>query len=425
MKLLVKNFYILLAFSLVIFTIGGIIFYFILKTQIYQEIDQSLELEKDRIIQKLMVSDTIPEFYTSFENQITVKNKEQLKAPYQKICDTLIYDTIENDFIPFRKLETNIQLYTKTYKIDVSKSLINKSDLIRDILILMSFLFISLLIILMLVNFIISRRLLAPFYTTLGIIKNYQVKKSQGLNLPPTSTKEFALLNEVLNIMSEKIHSDFLSLKEFTENASHEMQTPLSIIRAKIEMLIQDETLNCEQLKLIQSINESTSRLSKMSRALVLITRIESLQYKETKAVNVNHLLDKLLENFAELIHEKGIHISKEYQDELIVEINPALSEILLTNLLSNSIKHNLPDGRIIITIAGSELIISNTGKDLDSNPDELFERFIKDKSKADSLGLGLSIVKKIVDTNEMVIDYLYDKGYHTLQVFFNRKKQP
>ena len=145
MKLLVKNFYLLLAFSLVIFTIGGIIFYFNLKTQIYKEIDQSLELEKDRIVQKLMVSDTIPEFYTSFENQITVENKEELKAPFKKISDTLIYDTIENDFIPFRTLETNIHLYTKTYKIEVSKSLINKSDLIRDILILMFFLFISLL----------------------------------------------------------------------------------------------------------------------------------------------------------------------------------------------------------------------------------------------------------------------------------------
>ncbi len=425
MKLLVKNFYLLLAFSLVIFTVGGIIFYFILKTQIYQEIDQSLELEKDRIVQKLMVSDTIPEFYTSFENQITVQDRDQLKSPFKKISDTLIYDTIENDFIPFRKLETNIQLYTRTYKIDVSKSLINKGDLISDILLLMSFLFVSLLIILMLVNFFISRKLLAPFYTTMGIIKNYEVTKSQSLNLPETNTKEFALLNEVLNIMSKKIHSDFLSLKEFTENASHEMQTPLSIIKAKLELLIQDETLSCEQLKLIQSISESATRLSKMSRALVLITRIESLQFKETRPVNVNQSLDKLLENFTELIHEKGIEVSKEYKNQLIVTINPMLVEILLTNLLSNAIKHNLSSGKIIINIVGRELIIINTGKDLDNEPDELFGRFIKDKSKPDSLGLGLSIVKKIVETNKMRIDYSFDKGYHILHVFFDDEKHP
>ncbi|MEI6852771.1 MAG: HAMP domain-containing sensor histidine kinase, partial [Bacteroidota bacterium] len=382
-------------------------------------------LEKDRIVQKLMVSDTIPEFYTSFENQITVQDRDQLKSPFKKISDTLIYDTIENDFIPFRKLETNIQLYTRTYKIDVSKSLINKGDLISDILLLMSFLFVSLLIILMLVNFFISRKLLAPFYTTMGIIKNYEVTKSQSLNLPETNTKEFALLNEVLNIMSKKIHSDFLSLKEFTENASHEMQTPLSIIKAKLELLIQDETLSCEQLKLIQSISESATRLSKMSRALVLITRIESLQFKETRPVNVNQSLDKLLENFTELIHEKGIEVSKEYKNQLIVTINPMLVEILLTNLLSNAIKHNLSSGKIIINIVGRELIIINTGKDLDNEPDELFGRFIKDKSKPDSLGLGLSIVKKIVETNKMRIDYSFDKGYHILHVFFDDEKHP
>ncbi len=422
MKLLVKNIYLLLLVSLGTFTMGGIIFYYNLKTQIYQEVDQSLKLEKDRIIQKLMVSDTIPEFYTSFENQIKVENNDEVDYPFQKISDTLIFDSIENHFIPFRTLESIIHLYTKTYKIDVSKSLINKGDLIRDILILMLFLFFSLLAIMMLVNFFISRKLLTPFYTTLGILKNYQIARSPGLKLPKTKTKEFTLLNEVLNIMSEKIYTDFISLKEFTENASHEMQTPLSIIRAKLELIIQDETLSGEQLALIQSIYDSTNRLSKMSRALVLITRIESLQFNETKKVSINFLLDKLLENFAELISEKGISVTKEYQNELDVDINPTLADILLTNLLSNSIKHNLNNGEIIIKIRKSELYISNTGKELCINPDELFQRFSKDKSKPDSLGLGLAIVKKIVDTNNLFIEYSYADRYHTLQVFFYKK---
>ncbi len=423
MKLLVKNTYLLLIFSLITFIIGGIIFYFNLKTQIYQEIDQSLELEKARIIQKLMVSDSIPDFYTSFENQIKVVDKELLVVPYQKISDTIIYDSIENDYIPFRMLESNIKLYTKTFKIDISKSLINKGDLLRDILFLMFFLFISLLAVMMLTNFTISKRLLRPFYTTLGILKNYNVGRTPGLKLPKTNTKEFTLLNEVLNIMSEKIHSDFLSLKEFTENASHEMQTPLSVIRAKLELLIQDESLNCEQLKVIQSITESTSRLSKMSRALVLITRIEGLQFHETKPITINVVLDILLENFTELISEKGIVVTKEYQDDCIIEMNPTLADILLSNLLNNAIKHNLQNGTISIKITKSILIISNSGNKLTTNTDELFQRFMKDKSKPDSLGLGLAIVKKIVDTNNLLIDYSYHDGFHTIEINFNSKQ--
>ena len=419
MKLLVKNTYYLILFSLIIFTAGGFIFYYNLRIQIYQEVDQSLELEKDRIVQKLMVSDSIPIFYTSFENQIKVENKERNQAPFVRISDTLIFDSIENDYIPFRKLEAYILLYTKAYKIDVSKSLINKGELMSDIFLLMLSLFVSLLIIMLLVNFLISKKTLGPFYTTLGVIKNYKVTSGSGLKLPNTKTKEFTLLNEVLNIMSEKIHSDFTTLKEFTENASHEMQTPLSVIKSKLELLIQDETLNCEQLKLIQLISDSTNKLSKMSRALVLITRIESLQFRETSKVNFNKLMDRLLEYFSELITEKGIEVKKEYDFELIVDFNTTLAEILLNNLISNAIKHNLHNGSIFIKTSQSELLISNTGHPLQSNPADLFQRFHKEKSDSDSLGLGLAIVKKIADTNNLYVDYAYSHGIHTLQLKF------
>ena len=419
MRLLVKNFFLLLIFSLFTFTIGGFIFYSILRTQIYQEVDQSLDLEKTRIIQKLMVSDTMPQFYTNFDNQIKVDNNLDVQLPYQRIVDTLIYDSLENDYIPFRKLESVISLYTRTYSIIVSKSLINKTVLIRDIVILMIFLFFLLFGVLLLVNLFISNKLLAPFYTTLGIIKNYQVARSPGFKLPKTNTKEFTLLNEVLNIMSEKIYSDFISLKEFTENASHEMQTPLSIIRAKLELLIQDESLSREQLKLIQSINDSSNRLSKMSRALVLITRIESLQFTRTTMINMNHSLELLLNNFSELIIEKGIEITKDYQSELIVEMNPTLVDILLNNLLSNAIRHNFSNGKINIKISKSVLQISNTGLTLNSTPDLLFQRFSKDKPQSDSLGLGLAIVKKIADTNNIHIEYTFSDGYHGLILHF------
>jgi signal transduction histidine kinase len=422
-KLLAKNTLYLILFSFLIFTAGGFIFYLNLRTQIYQEVDQSLTLEKDRIIQKLMVSDSVPEFYTNFENQIKVETKEKDQIPYVKISDTLIYDSIEKDYQPFRKLQALIFLYTKAYQIDVSKSLINKGELISDVFLLMLSLFIALLIIMLVVNFFISRNLLKPFYSTLGVLKNYRVTRSPRLSLPKTRTKEFTLLNEVLNIMSGKIHSDFLSLKEFTENTSHEMQTPLAIIRAKLELLIQDESLKSEQLKLIQSISDSASRLSKMSRALVLITRIENLQFRETSRVHMNKLLDDLLDNFSEMTSEKNIELTKEYRCELFVKMNPALAEILLTNLVSNAIKHNLPEGRINIRVSECELMISNTGHPLNSNPDDLFHRFSKDGSKPDSLGLGLAIVKKIADTNNIKVYYTCRNNIHTLRVLFDKRK--
>jgi signal transduction histidine kinase len=423
-KLLAKNTLYLIIFSSIIFVAGGFIFYFNLRAQIYQEVDQSLTLEKDRIIQKLMVSDSIPVFYTNFENQIKVETKEKDQFPYVKISDTLIYDSIEKDYQPFRRLQALIFLYTKAYQIDVSKSMINKGELISDVFLLMLSLFIALLAIMLVVNFFISRNLLKPFYDTLGALKGYRVTRSPKLRLPKTKIREFTLLNQVLNIMSEKIHSDFLSLKEFTENTSHEMQTPLAIIKAKLELLIQDESLNNDQLKIIQSIGDSASRLSKMSRALVLITRIENLQFRETEQINMNKLLDDLLDNFSEMISEKSIELSKDYRCDLFVKMNPALAEILLTNLISNAIKHNLRKGKINILISECELSINNTGPPLNSKPEDLFQRFSKNSSKPDSLGLGLAIVKKITDTNNIRVDYTCKNDIHTLRVIFDKKNR-
>jgi signal transduction histidine kinase len=136
----------------------------------------------------------------------------------------------------------------------------------------------------------------------------------------------------------------------------------------------------------------------------------------------MNQLLDELTENFSELITEKGIELKKEYRSTLVVNMNPALAEILLTNLISNAIKHNLHEGKINIMILECELVISNTGYPLNLRPEELFRRFSKDSSKPESLGLGLAIVRKIADTNNIIVDYTCKNDIHTLRVLFDKK---
>ena len=420
MKLLSKTVLYSVIFSLLTFTAGGFIFYFNLRNQIIQEVDQSLDLEKNRIIQKLMFADTIPGFYTSFENQIEVVEVPASLRRADTYSDLLIYDSIEKDSIPFRRLDSYLHLYTREYHIGISKSLINKSELTGDIFLLMLFLFISLLMILLLVNVQISRRMLRPFYKTLENVKTYMITRGEGLNLPKTPTTEFTMLNNVLNRMSAKISKDFISLKEFTENASHEMQTPLAVIRSKLELLIQHENLTEDEIRLIQSISDSANKLSRMSRALVLITRIDNQQFSDIENVNITDILNNQLENLEELITEKKITVSRDLQNEICAKMNPALAEIMLTNLLSNAIKHNIPGGSIHISTRGRVFSITNTGLHSDIEPSELFGRFRKGSQHPDSIGLGLSIVKKIADTHKIAVAYTTGEGTHTLTLTFS-----
>ncbi len=428
MKLLAKTIIYYIIFFLVAFTIGGIVFYNNIRFHLYNELDDSMRLEKDRVIQKLMVSDTVPKLYSSFENQISINIVNKPATPYLKYKDTLIYDSLDYDFIPFRHLESINKIYTRTYKIEISRSLIKRSDLVKSIFFLMLFLVVSLFVVLILVNYFVSKRIWVPFYDTINKIKNYKISKDSRLNLKETKISEFALLNDVLKLMSDKINQDFVSLREFTENASHEIQTPLAIIKSKLELLIQSENLTAGQMKQIQDIYEASNRLSKLNQFLLLITKIDNLQFSKTKDIVLTDLIDKYLDDFEEIIDLKHITVNKEFRiqdSEFKIQMNPALANVLISNLLSNAIKHNIDNGFINIELDKSRLIITNTGEPFGEEsslrPEELFSRFKKAKVDSDSLGLGLSIVKKITELYKFKIEYTFINNLHAIKLDFNQ----
>ncbi len=428
MKLLAKTTIYYILFSLIAFGLGGFIFYHVIRIDIYDEVDDSMRLEKDRIIQKLMVSDSsfthslIHSFtkFTSFENQVSINiSNNPPPLPYLKLNDTLIFDSIGKEYHPFRHLESMNKIYTRTYKIDIAKSLIKKSDLIKSIFLLMFFLSISLYIVLISVNYFVSKRVWIPFRETINKIRNYKITRDSRLNLPETHISEFTQLNNVLNRMSDKIYNDFITLREFTENASHEIQTPLAIIQSKLELLIQSENLSKAQMKQIQDIYEAAGRLSRLNQFLLLITKIENLQFSKTSDIDITNIIDKYLSNLDEIIEAKNITIQKNYSLTRQLNINPTLAEVLVSNLLSNAIKHNIKNGLINIVVNDSEIKITNTGETLIGNPDDFFERFKKAKVDSESLGLGLSLVRKIAEINHMKTSYSYDNGLHTLKIEF------
>jgi len=407
---------------MVIFTAGGLAFYKLVRMTIIRQIDMSLLMEEEIIEEQILYYDSIPDFTTIFGHQIEVTVYDKRLNPSQKIQDTVITGQDNETSTEYRYLVVKGNMEDgRGYKISIYKSLEDTHNLITDLFLIICLAFILLSIILVAVNYWISRKIWVPFYQTLNKIKDFNINENLQLNLTPTGIREFDKLNRVLNTLSEKIRADYLNLKEFTEDASHEIQTPLSIIKSKLELLFQSENLSDKQAENIRAIYEATTRLSKLNHSLLLISKIQNQQYANTQQVNLAKIIDKFLLHFKEVIEQKNIRIDENYKTANTLNMNPDLAEILISNLLGNAIKHNIEDGWVSIDLTADGLVITNTGHPQTFNPGDLFKRFRKGDISSDSPGLGLSIVNKIASLYHMEIEYSLSGNIHTLRLAFNK----
>ena len=420
MKLLTRTSRSYLLISVVVFIISGLIFFRLLHDIFEKQIDRTLLEEKLLIEQTINDSDSVPDFGSVFGHMIdiTILNTPHKKNEY--IRDSLMYDRDLGSFASFRHLFVeNTSFDRKGYTINIYKPLRESEKLIAEIVIAVALVFIFLLFLLVWVNYFIARRVWIPFYRTINNLAHYEINQDKPLTLTRSDIHEFNLLNLALEKMSKKIRQDYLNLKEFNENASHELLTPIAIIKSKLELLIQREDLDEKQLQLISAVFDATTRISKLNQGLLLISKIENNQFYQTEEINLAQILDKTLEHFEEMIQHRGIVVTKNYTFFSSVNMNRTLAEILVTNLISNAIRHNITSGRIELELFSDSFSVSNTGLPLKTDPANLFERFKKSENNPDSVGLGLSIVQKITILYHMRITYTYLDGLHTLKISF------
>lgn len=420
MKLLTKTSLYLLYLTVIAFVASGFIFYYSIRTIVYKQIDSSLTTEKNIIQEQIEHTDTIPDFNAAFGHLIEVKVYEHQLKKRQIIKDTLINAENDED-IPYRKLYyTNTTKHHKGYSISISHPLSEKRDLLEDTSTLLFVLFIFLILIFVIVNYWISRKLWIPFYKSLKVIDEFDISSELSPVFTNSDIHEFNKLNQVLESMSEKIKNDYINLKEFNENASHEIQTPLSIIRTKLELLMQYENLNTEQIILLESVNDAVSRISKLNQGLLIISKIDNQQFASIEELSIKNTFLKYLSDYEEIIQLKKITVYNDFQSSLLVKINPVLAGMLASNLISNAVRHNVENGFIKISTVNNTLTISNSGNSLKIGTDHLFNRFTKGSSNPESVGLGLSIVKKIVNYYNLSINYDYSNYTHEIKIDFD-----
>jgi len=207
-------------------------------------------------------------------------------------------------------------------------------------------------------------------------------------------------------------------MKEFSENISHEIQTPVSVVRGKLELLL-DSPIDEKQASLIESAHHANEKVARIVGSLAVLARLENHEFTFSEEIDFSSKVNQSIKDFEELIAIKSISMEKNIQPGVLINIHPNMAEMLLQNLLSNAIKHNVKDGMIFIRLGPNMLEVVNSGQEPQEDVDNFFQRFKKGNGNHDSIGLGLSIVKQICIVNGFEIDYSYRQPHHWVQISF------
>lgn len=268
----------------------------------------------------------------------------------------------------------------------------------------------------------VSRRTLSPFYKTLEAIESFKIESGKRPTLADSDIEEISRLNTALNQMMENSLRSYQLQKEFTENASHELQTPLAVFQGKLDILMQQPDITESQAKIVQDLYQMVGRLSRLSRNLLLLAKMDNRQYGLTEQVDVVKVFDDLVPHLESLAD--GLVLVKDFQvGSLKVEANRSLLESLVGNLVVNAVRHNKPNGKIVLTVDLNGITIANTSAEGALDGSHIFDRFYRASETGNGYGLGLAIVKAVCDYHGWKVSYDYRDGLHQFAVKFQPAK--
>ncbi len=415
MKLLIQIFRYQILASLLVLLMGAGLFYVSVRYLIDQQVNKELISSRVSMNQQLQLIDTLPVYLLPLGDSLQL---EAVPFPGRiLLLERSLFNHAENEFQPYRQLTFYERFQGQWYRVTISKPLKQRQQLLDAVVMTVTFIVALLLVSLLLLNGWLSERIWRPFYKTLGLLDRFQLEKHQVLDFPEEKTLEFNQLNQSVTRLTERLATTYQTLKEFTENAAHEIQTPLAVIISKIESLFQDETLTESHLMALSEISEAANRLSKLNQALLLLTKIENRQFLAgTEPINLIPIVNRKLRDLEDLIEQREIHITTKMEPTGPV-MHAALAEVLVNNLLTNAIRHNVEKGRIVINLSPERLTVCNTGNPVVGNPEQLFERFRKETTQSASLGLGLALAKTICQVNGLTLTYEVESDWHQLTV--------
>lgn len=381
--------------------------YFIVLTIQENEITEGLHATESWVSNAVLAKKSIPDLYPI----IDVRNCTAVKEPVVK--DTLIFDPIENDYELFRELTTVKSINGTLYQITVRSYGLEKSNLAFLLFLIFLIVVVLLNATLILINQHISRSVWRPLSETIDLIRNFSLKRDSPIDLVQTDIDEFHNLNLEINKLTSRIISDYQNIKQFSENAAHELQTPLAIIRNKVDTLLATSGLTREQLSLTASIEEGIDRLNRLNRGLLQLSKIENRQYVKFQEIKLAEVISEVLTEFVEIFEMRSITFEFNPYADPVISMDSDLARILFNNLVNNAIKYTSANGKVIIAINENEIRISNSGLAPLAGGDKVFNRFYRENQSGNSTGLGLALVKSICIASSIEVRYEFSDHLH------------
>jgi len=415
MRLLSKITILYLLIALFVFAVGGVMAYYIMMAEIEAEHQRFLRRRLERTAELVKNGEKIHN-YDGEKLKVVTLGPEATETGYLT-SDTLVWHAyLECEELHY-KVSAVKKIHDQYYYMETYDVIVEADDITQTVVTSLSRIFLLLLLAFGGIAFFFSARLFRPFNQTLNHIRNFRVRDREPLQLPATGTSEFARLNHFVEQMAEKSRREYQALKEFSENASHEIQTPLAIARSKLELLLESPGMTDQQVALVGSAQDSINKLSKLGRSLSLLTRIENEEFSNAALIDFSRIVERAVDQFSELAELKSLRLSKQIEPEVELRIDPVLADVLLTNLLQNAVRHNYEGGSIDVRLDQGQLCIRNTGRPPEAPPEEFFRRFRKDRQSGESLGLGLAIVKRICELNQLSISYRFVEQQHQVVI--------
>lgn len=357
---------------------------------------------------------------TSFNNHqthTTILLLQKIIFKKKKINEQCIWNKRTQSYINKISVTTYPIIRERQYLIvSVRYITIIEFNSLLSILMVIAWLMVFLIILMVVMSIVITKNILEPLYQALHEIKKFNLKDKQPMNLMKTKTEEFRLLNKFLLKMSENAKKDYNVLEEISENTSHELQTPLASIKGKIELLM-DSDLSQNQITMISSMNDELDRLASINKSLILLAKLEHFENKNTPYINFSELLKERLFYFEDIFTIQNLTLITEIQEDVYLNFDKDLAVIVINNVINNSTKHNIENGKIFIRLTDQYFEIFNTGNPPIMSTEELFKRFKRGNPTQNSIGIGLALVKKILEIHNKEISYHFVNKMHFIKI--------
>ena len=421
MKLLSYTYRKLALLLFLLMAVWGVLFYYAIIDEVVDETDDTLENYGEILMESALHDPSILETEGSLMSfyKFTPISEEEGRHYRQVFYDATVYIELEDEDEPVRVMCTAFRMPDgQYYELKLMISILERDDMVEAMLWYLGALFLLFLICTSIGIQLVLKGVFRPLHRLLDWLHCIQPGKEVPPLDNPTKIREFRQLSDAALDMGNRSYKAYEEQKQFIENASHELQTPLAIVRGKVELLAESEGMTEQQMEQLDEIYATLGRAVKLNKSLLLLSRIGNGQYTEMEDVSVDEILDELLPDLMDIYEHKQVRLIRKREEQpFIIRCNHSLAQILVSNLVKNSLLHNREGGELQVLTTPTSLVIKNTG-DVPLDGEKLFRRFYHGMDgKKDSTGLGLAIARSIALSSSLKLTYEWQDGMHTFRL--------